>query len=161
VRRLCYDYLALLEAPRIRGETMSKDSSINPSDKEMTAEVRARICEDFFLNSQTGMLVVHLDKPGDPASLRLVLANAAASNFVGFDVRAEVGRLVVDIFPKNVELGLSEAYMRVAESGGEVDMGEVSYDDKRVHGVFSTKVFAMPDHRIGITFEKASEHKRA
>jgi|GEM_PF-6564222 len=140
---------------------MSKDLSSNPSNKEITAEVRARICEDFVLNSQTGILVLHLEQPGDPASLRIVLANAAAGKFVGFDVRAEVGRLAVDVFPENVKLGLSAKYMRLAESGGELDLGEVVYDDARVHGLFALKAFAMPGRQVGITFEKVSEHKRA
>jgi hypothetical protein len=43
VLRSYYAHLALFEAPRIWGETMSKDLSSNPSNKEITAEVRARI----------------------------------------------------------------------------------------------------------------------
>jgi rsbT co-antagonist protein RsbR len=125
------------------------------------AEVRARIYEDVVLNSQIGILVLHLEQPGDPASLRLVLANAAAGNFIGFDVRPEVGRLAVEVFPNNVESGLAAMYMRVAESGGELDLGEVPYNDGRIDGIFSIKVFAMPDLRACLTFENIGEHKRA
>jgi rsbT co-antagonist protein RsbR len=124
-------------------------------------EERARVYEDTVLNSSTGVIVLHLEQPGDPASLRIVVANDAAGKIVGFDVKAEVGRMAVEVFPQNVESGLASMYMRLAESGGMLELGEVPYGDERVQGIFSGRVFGLPDRRVCVTFEDITERKRA
>jgi rsbT co-antagonist protein RsbR len=129
--------------------------------EQRKTEQRARVYEDTILNSATGVIVLHLERPGDPTSLRLVVANGAAGSAVGFDVAAEAGRLANDIFPKNIESGLAAIYMRLAEAGGSLDLGEVTYTDERVEGTFSVRVFGLPDRRVCLNFENITERKRA
>ncbi|HZF52667.1 MAG TPA: STAS domain-containing protein [Polyangiaceae bacterium] len=148
---------------------MSDSSSKNPSHEEMTAlrrrldelEERARIYEDTILRSLTGIIILHLEEPGNPASLRIVIANDAAGKFVGFDVRSEAGRMAVDVFPQNVESGLAAIYMGLAESGGARDMGEVVYQDGRIEGVFSIRAIGLQERRVCLNFENITERKRA
>jgi rsbT co-antagonist protein RsbR len=129
--------------------------------EQRKAEERARIYEDTILSSLTGIIVLHLEEPGDPASLRLVIANDSAGKFVGFDVKSEAGRMAVDVFPQNVESGLAAIYMGLAESGGARDMGEVNYRDGRVEGVFAIRAFGLPDRRVCLNFENITDRKRA
>jgi anti-anti-sigma regulatory factor len=129
--------------------------------EQREAEERARIYEDAILSSLSGILVLHLEEPGNPASLRIVIANEAAGKFVGFDVKSEAGRMAVDVFPQNVESGLAAIYMGLAESGGACDIGEVPYRDGRVEGFFAIRAFGLPDRRVCINFENITERKRA
>ncbi|UQA54912.1 PAS domain S-box protein [Polyangium aurulentum] len=128
--------------------------------EQRKAEERARIYEDTILNSNIGFIVLHLEKPGDELSLRILLANDAAGRIVGFDVKAQVGQMAADVFPGNIESGLAAAYTRIAESGGSLDMGEVAYDDARIQGIFSIKVVGLPDRRVCVSFEDVTERRR-
>ncbi|UQA57973.1 PAS domain-containing protein [Polyangium aurulentum] len=128
---------------------------------QRTAEQRARVFEDTILSSATGTLVLHLEQPGDPASLRLVIANDAASKLCGVDLQAELGRSIVEIFPNVLEAGLAALYAELASAGGTRDFGEVEYGDDRVtRGTFAIKAYALPNRRVCITFENVTERRR-
>ena len=126
------------------------------------AEERARVYEDTIMSSATGMLVLHLERPDDPTSLRLMMANEAATDFVGLDLRPEVGRLFNDVFTNIAESGLPDIYTEVATQGGSREIGEIVYGDARVEqSVFSVRAFALPDRRVCVSFENVTERKKA
>ena len=129
--------------------------------EQRRAEERARVYEDTIMRSATGMLVLQLDRPGDPTSLRLIMANDAATRYCGLDLRPEVGRVLSDVFTNVAATGLPEIYTELAMQGGSRDIGEVVYDDPRVaQGVFSVRAFALPDLRVCINFENVTERKK-
>lgn len=130
--------------------------------EQRLAEQRARVFEDTISSSATGMFVCQVERRGDPTSLRILMANEAAERFAGMPMRAEVGRMLVEAFPHVTTTGLPEAYMKVAESGGVLDLGEIEYGDERVeHGVFTAKAFGLPGDRVCVNFENVTERKRA
>jgi rsbT co-antagonist protein RsbR len=130
--------------------------------EQRKAEERARVFEDTIMNSATGIFVLHLERPGDVTSLRLVMANDAAWKYTGVNLQSEIGRWFNDVFPAAMELGLAEIYMNVATSGGVRDLGEVDYGDARVEqGVFWVKAFGLPDNRVCVNFENITERKKA
>jgi rsbT co-antagonist protein RsbR len=126
------------------------------------AEERARVFEDTILSSSIGTFVLHLEHPDDPASLRLLMANDAASKICEIDLQAELGRTFVTVFPNAVSSGLAALYADVAHSGGTRDLGEVEYADARVtKATFAVKTYALPNRRVCVTFENITERKRA
>jgi rsbT co-antagonist protein RsbR len=130
--------------------------------EQRIAEERARVYEDTIVSSATGMFVLQVERRDDPASLRLLMANEAAEKFTGVPLRAELGRLFVEVFPNAVTSGLSERYTNIAQSGGVLDLGEVSYGDDRVEqSFFAVKAFGLPGDRVCVNFENITERKRA
>ncbi|HEY0138604.1 MAG TPA: STAS domain-containing protein, partial [Nannocystis sp.] len=126
------------------------------------AEQRARVYEDTILNSSTGMFVCQVEQPGDPTSLRLIMANEASEKFTGVPLRSELGRRFDEIFPQIAQTKLPQAYMEVAMAGGAVDLGEVVYGDDRVEqSHFSVKAYGVTGDRVCVNFENITERKKA
>ena len=107
-----------------------------------------------------GVTVYHLDVEDDPGSLRLVHANEAASEAVGFDVKAEIGRTFREALPQALETELPAVYAEVARGGEARDLGEIEYEDDRVQkGLFRVSVFPLPGHHVGVTFEEVTQRR--
>ena len=107
-----------------------------------------------------GVVVYHLDEPDDPGSLRLVHANAAASQVMGFDMKAEVGKTFRESMPQAVEAGIPARYAEVVRTGQAQDLGPIEYGDDRVkQGVFNVRAFPLPEGHVGVVFEEATRQR--
>ena len=154
-----YRYLRWFTAPmdeRGRQHAVAQDITA-----QRLAEERARVFEDVILNSATGIVVLRLEQPGDPKSLRILMANDAANRFSGADLKGQAGRILGEAFPKFEAAGLHKVYASVAESGGTRDIGEVNANEELVKGIFALKAYGLPDHRVCVNFENITERKRA
>jgi len=128
---------------------------------ERLAEQRAGVFEDTIMSSATGTVVLHLEDPAVATSLRLVVANEAASKLTGVDLHREFGRPFAEVFTHAAEAGLVAIYVDLARFGGTRDLGEIEYGDARVAlGTFAAKAYGLPNHRVCITFENITERKR-
>lgn len=130
--------------------------------EQRDAEERARVYEDTILSSSTGMFVCHVEDLKDPCSMRLIMANEASEKFTGVPLRAEIGRLFVDVFPNVAQTGLLESYLDAALTGSALDLGEHLYGDVRVEqGYFAVKAYGLPGHRVCVNFENVTARRKA
>jgi rsbT co-antagonist protein RsbR len=120
------------------------------------------IYEAVVKHMHFGLMVLQLERPGDPTSFRVIGANAAAHPFLGFDLEAEVGRLAIDVFPGALESGLPQLYAELVQSGQRRSLGEMPYHDGRVaEGFFTIEAIPLPHKRLCVVFENITERKRA
>lgn len=119
--------------------------------------VNARALEGL----KVGVCVWRLERAGDPASLRLVLVNAAACRFLGVAREAVLGRPIVEGFPGSLATPLPGVFTELATRGGERHLGEVPYTDEVVaHGVFSIVAGALAPGLVLVEFTNVSEQHR-
>lgn len=134
--------------------------------RDITAQKRSeeimRIYAETVKHMPTGMIVLHLEQADDPATLRLIAANARAQEFTGVELEAEVGRLFGEIFPDALTSGPAAIYAEVVRTGQSRDLGEARFKDDRVgERVFSIKAFPLPNQRVSVVFENITERKQA
>jgi rsbT co-antagonist protein RsbR len=127
------------------------------------AEQRVQLYEAIVKQLPISVSVWHLEQPDDPRSFRLLNANPRNLQTAGFDVGAQVGRQLVEIFPGVPEMIL-QLYADVLQTGQPRDLGEVTAadDDEQLGGVTMTiQVFPLPNNHICVVVENITERKRA
>lgn len=128
------------------------------------AEERIQLYADIVSNMQIGLLVWRLEDLRDPSSFRLVNYNPAAIAILKMnaDLAEFVGGRMADIMPKLFDCGFPELCAEVVHSGRLQDLPEIAYQDELIpHGVFSAKVFPLPNQCVGVVFEDITERKQA
>jgi PAS domain S-box-containing protein len=125
------------------------------------AQAETRLFDSVFRNIDVGVAIWRLEDPADSGSFRMIALNAAASRMTGVQAHEVLGRGISE-FPEVVADGYADVFRRVLESGKGEDLGEVRYGEARTGaGIYSTKVFPLPDRCVGVAFENVSERKRA
>ncbi|OZC03071.1 PAS domain S-box protein [Rubricoccus marinus] len=105
-----------------------------------------------------GIAVYKLEKPGDPASLRLVYANEASEAITGLKSSKEVGRFMREITPEVMDTDVPAAYTRVAMSGKAENLGTVTYGDDRIQrSTFHLRAIPLEDRMVAVVFEDVSD----
>jgi anti-anti-sigma regulatory factor len=123
------------------------------------AEQRARISEAIIQHIPITASVWRLEQPDDAGSLRLIAANPGTTHTVGFDLSAEVGRLMTDIF--GPARGHLEVFADVIRSGQPRDLGEVVSASERLPGaVFSVQAIPLPHNHLCLLGENITTRKR-
>jgi PAS domain S-box-containing protein len=108
-----------------------------------------------------GLYVYHLEEPGNPLSLRLLSANAASERLTGANAEQVVGKRIGEAFPNLVDTQIPDLYHRLALEGGQIDIGEVPYQDAQVRdGIYRVTAFGMGPGLVGVSFENVTEQKR-
>jgi rsbT co-antagonist protein RsbR len=127
------------------------------------AEQRVQLYEAIVKQLPISVAVWHLEQPNDPRSFRLIDANPSNLQTAGFDVGAQAGRLLVEIFP-GVPAMILQLYVDVLRSGQPRDLGEITAadDDEQIGGITMTiQVFPLPNDHICVVVENITERKRA
>jgi rsbT co-antagonist protein RsbR len=127
------------------------------------AEKRAQLYEAIVEQLPISISVWHLEQPDDPRSFRLIDANPLNLQTAGFDVGAQAGRQLVEIFPGVPDMIL-QAYVDVVQTGQPRDLGTVTAadDDEQLGGVTMTiQVMPLPNNHICVLVENITERKRA
>src|SRR5439155_17849757 len=108
-----------------------------------------------------GVIVWYLDDPADDASLRLHLANRAASTLLGIDLDACIGQVMTRVFP-SVPPERVRLYAEVCRERTSKDLGQVLYGDSRVEsGAFSVNTIPVLDRGVAVVFENLTPLERA
>ena len=117
-----------------------------------------RFAPDLLDRLPLGISVYRLDDPGDPASFRLVYANAASGEITGLDPARELGRRLVEVVPNIGGTGLLERYAKVVRTGDGADIGLVTYGDDRIEErTFQVEAVPLSDRSVGVVFEDVSD----
>jgi rsbT co-antagonist protein RsbR len=103
----------------------------------------------------------HLEQPDEPHSLRLVAANPACARMIGFDMNAEAGRLLEEIFPGAADAQL-QLFASVVRSGQPRDLGETVSTSPRAPGaVFALQAIPLSNNHLCLLSEDVTERKRS
>lgn len=145
-----------LAAP-VRGS--DEVAAVDQAFRDMARAVQ--LYADIVQRVPLGLTIWRLDRREDDASLRLVDANPAASELLGIDVHALLGRPILEAFPGVAPEHL-RSYADVVRSGTAVTLQEVHYGDERVQASYwSVRVFPLPDQGVGLAFENISARRQA
>jgi rsbT co-antagonist protein RsbR len=142
-------------------EEIHQDGLLELEQRLVRAETLLQLYEGLLSQLTIGVMMWHLEDPADDGSFRLIAANPAMYVASGFDVAAEAGRPMLQIFPQALESGLAQIYAEVARSGQARDLGEVTYGDDRVDaGLFAVHALPLGPTYMCTTVESVTERKR-
>jgi hypothetical protein len=111
--------------------------------------------DSIFSELNMGLLIYHLEDPGDVRTARLIYANRQASHYTGANLDVHIGKTIFDAFPYLEGTEVAKIYAEVATEGKARDVGVVEYEDEAVQaGRYATRAFPMPSDCIGILFDK-------
>jgi two-component system CheB/CheR fusion protein len=92
--------------------------------------------------------------------LRLEIANKAAEELTGIDVKKSIGMEFDEIWPTAKETGLTDRYIQVVETGESLRDDNVFYQDDKLEGIFEVVAFKIPENRLAISFENVTEKRQ-
>jgi rsbT co-antagonist protein RsbR len=125
------------------------------------AEQRAHLYEEIIQQMPVSASVWHLEQHDDPHSFRLIAANPLTRQTVGFDLRAVVGKLVLDVFPGLPENQL-QLFVKTLRSGQPHKLGEIrTSGDATTSPIFAVQTIPLPNNHLCLMGENITERKRA
>jgi rsbT co-antagonist protein RsbR len=128
--------------------------------QEQAERLRQRY-EAIIQRIPVSISILRADNLDDPRSFRQLEANPAAAQAMGFDLSAETGKLLTEIYPGILDEVLT-TYADVLRSGRPRDLGELTAADERVGGiVMQLHAVPLPDGTLCLIFENVTERKRA
>jgi signal transduction histidine kinase len=94
----------------------------------------------------------------DPADLRLLAANRAASDAVAVDLRARIGWRIVEVFPDAVSRDTAAQILALRGTGRSLDLGERHFDPgDRSADVYRRRAVDLSDGNVALLFENVTE----
>jgi anti-anti-sigma regulatory factor len=128
-----------------------------------TSPQLAQLLENLIQHLPIRTAIWHLEDPEDPTSFRLMFVNYSSSALHStIDMRAEVGRRILEIYPNSLPTGLLQRYVEVLGSGQTSSLGEVPLSDERLGDVvLSMQAIPLSREHLCISVEDVTERKRA
>jgi PAS domain S-box-containing protein len=96
-----------------------------------------------------------------PNGLILLDGNPESARLTGIRAEAWQGKEFNEIWPEARATGVTQAFLKVLETGETFETEELYYADERLEGAFRIRAFNMPGQRLGVAFENITEQKRA
>lgn len=125
------------------------------------AEANLQLYADIIKHIPLGVAVLHLEKPDDLTTLKIVAINPNTAIITGIRAEDFVGKYLIDIRPENFETDAPKTYAEVIRTGKPRDFGEVRNTDPRIPSEwFAAKIFPLPNNRVAITLEDIGERKK-
>ncbi|HYL16140.1 MAG TPA: PAS domain S-box protein [Terriglobales bacterium] len=111
---------------------------------------------EIFNHLPVGVVVLHLEHPGDPSSFRIIDVNPAVASLTGSRLEDVRGRTLAE-FPKLLKTPFPHGCKDVFERGKPKDLGEIACGDDRIRqGIYSVQVFPLYDNLLGVAFENVT-----
>ncbi|MDO9021253.1 MAG: ATP-binding protein [Deltaproteobacteria bacterium] len=123
------------------------------------AEAEVARFVDLFQNASMGMVIWHLDEPGDPGSFRLVTANPAAARVSGTELLGAVGRQVREL-PGDSRAPYLDLWLATLADRAPRSWTAVQGDDPETRRSFAAQCFALREDHLGVLFEDVTERQR-
>ncbi len=109
-----------------------------------------------------GIAIWHLENLEDPKTFHLIFANPAAERYLSVPSETVYGKTMAGIFPDFFDTHLPKIFQEVALSGEAKNFGEVRYGDEKVpDGIFTARVYPLPDHCVCLEFEDLTDQRKA
>ncbi len=118
--------------------------------------------QTVFSELVVGLLIYHLEDRENPASLRLVYANKAASEYTDADLSKLVGMYILDAFPGLKDTYIPPVYADVVRTKRSSELGSFEYggDPNVKTGYYAVKAFPIPNDCVGVVFENITVRKQ-
>jgi PAS domain S-box-containing protein len=146
----------------LRSFTTSLEQQVEEQAVSLSgAQENLRLYADIIRHIPLGVVVLHLEKPDDLSSLRIVSVNPNAIALAGIKAEDYVGKYLVDVNPRQFGADAPKLFADVIKSGDARELGELPNTDPRIPAeYFAAKIFPLPNQRVAITFEDISVRKR-
>ena len=117
-----------------------------------------QLAEEFFELAPIGMVILRLEDPADPASLRIIALNPAsqAASVVPADA---VGKRIDEDFPAIASTPLPGQLAEVMRSGVAANLGERPGQSDPTR-LFTVTAFPIPPDCVGLLFDDIAERRR-
>src|SRR5882762_7684448 len=146
----------------------TSDRASTAAKRALSSQQSGAVREDIRLYAgiahqlHVGIAIWHLENLEDPKTFHLIFANPAAERYLSVPSETVYGKTMAGIFPDFFDTQLPKIFQEVALSGEAKDLGEVRYGDERVpDGIFTARVYPLPDHYVCVTFEDLTEQRKA
>jgi PAS domain S-box-containing protein len=108
-----------------------------------------------------GVVVLRLEKPDDPSSLRIVDLNPAVASFTGCTLDKVRGRTLRE-FPRLLKTTFPSECISVLHSRNPKNLGEVSYGDQRIRqGIYSVQIFPLYEKFLAVAVENVTVRRES
>ncbi len=114
--------------------------------------------EDIVNTISSGMFIYQFQEPDQ---LILVRGNPAAEQLTGLKMDEWVGKEFNEIWPQAKDDGVTDNFLNVIKTGETFNTEDLFYEDERITGAFSVKVFELPNRRLAVSFDNITDRKRA
>ena len=146
----------------IFNEKKCRQVILNDVTLEKKNEEALQRAANIFKNIQIGLFIYHLEDLNDDHTLRMIAANPASSKLAGISVNNMIGKTIDEIFPNLRKMNIPQQYAEVVKTQIPIELEDVYYtDDKIEYAAFSLKVFPLPNHCVGASFESISARRKA
>lgn len=122
------------------------------------AEEMAQAARDIFANIPSGLFIYQHTPPN---SLTLVNANPAAERLTGISLKDWAGAEFKNLWPSAQSSGLYESITSPLITKQDFTAEDIHYEDDRLSGAYQVHSFALPENRLGVTFQDITERKKA
>jgi anti-anti-sigma regulatory factor len=131
-------------------------------EQQATLPQLAGLLDILIQRLPTRIAIWNMEDLDDPSSLRLVFVNYSSSALHSkIDMRAEVGRRIVEIFPSMPE-AVRLRYADVLRSGQASSLGELPFDDERMgQGFLHLQAIPLSREHLCVVVDDITERKRA
>jgi signal transduction histidine kinase/DNA-binding response OmpR family regulator len=155
--RLLARLQALLAAQPADDTASAPGATAEHTPASQPAELEAAIVKNFPI----GITVFRLDDQSDPLSMRMVMANPAASVAAGAALDTLVGRRLDEAFPALVDSDVPRRLASVVHGGLPAEMGEIrTCKEPERDRIFAVRAFPLFNRLVGVALEDVTERVR-
>ncbi len=123
---------------------------------EEALKTSLKTAADLIYSTPYGLFIYQFEKPD---SLILLSGNPEAERLTGVKIDDCIGKEHDEIFPEANKTGVTDAYLKVMNTGKTFDTEDLYYKDKKFEGAFRIRAFQLPDEKLCVSFENITERK--
>lgn len=136
--------------------TAETDRKRREAERELRESLKTS--QDIVHSIPSGLFIYRYEEPD---RLILIDANPEAKRLTKVGIEEHRGMEFNQIWPKALETGVFDSFLNVYKTGINYETEDLYYEDENLFGAYRIRVFAMPNHRLGVAFEDITERKRA
>jgi PAS domain S-box-containing protein len=127
-------------------------------EAEQTLRESLQTSDDIVNSIPTGLFIYQFEPPN---KLILLNGNPESEKLTGVKVKDWIGREFDEIWPEAKKRGITDAYLKVMETGKTFSTEDLYYKDQSLEGAFRIRAFRIPGERLAVAFENIAGRKQA
>lgn len=127
-------------------------------EAEQALQESLQTSDDIVNSIPTGLFIYQFEAPN---KLILLNGNPESEKLTGVKVKDWIGREFDEIWPEAKKRGITDAYLKVMETGKTFSTEDLYYKDQSLEGAFRIRAFRIPGERLAVAFENITGHKQA
>ncbi len=121
-------------------------------------KVSLQTAADLVHSTPYGLFIYQYEKPN---RLILLSGNPEAERLTGIKIDDWIGKENNEIWPEAMKAGVTDAYLKVMETGKTYETEDLYYKDEKLEGAFRIRAFLLPEEKLCVSFENITERKLA